>query len=192
MKKHTAETSLRSVLNVTEEQDVCPWPSVAQQHGFFSSPSSFDYTHQPVPIFSTAKPPCFSDLLIPSRWYFETNIAEYDDAWDSAWDNKTDTVYWRGSNTGGGWTASSWATGHRQRWIDLAQSENSPIQLLNYSSREWAPYNSTMRELKGVFNAHFSAFMQCVDGNCGDEVQRSGKFDREPTSNASAQGSSST
>jgi len=87
-----------------------PWARF-QQGSFFS-----DWRTIPVlyPIFSPAKVPGFSDIKIPSHYYY-SSTPEYTYGWDEEnmvvhevdkdevpWEEKTDLIFWRGSSTGGG------------------------------------------------------------------------------------------
>lgn len=82
-----------------------------QQGHYFS-----DWRTIPVlyPVFSPAKAPGFSDLLIPSHYYY-SSTRKYTYGWDPKnmvvkdvdddevpWDQKTDDIFWRGATTGGG------------------------------------------------------------------------------------------
>ena len=82
------------ITNLSESQDICQWPSSAStKHGFLSSPSTFHYTHHRVPILATAKFSTFHDILMPSSYYFQGDIAAVDDSKDTAWQEKKDLVY---------------------------------------------------------------------------------------------------
>jgi hypothetical protein len=72
-----------------------------------------------LPIFGGAKPrQCFADITLPS--YAALTYGSYPWGWDQlpTWDTKTDSVYWRGTTTGG-WMAGGrdWRKFHRQRLI---------------------------------------------------------------------------
>ena len=82
------------IVNLSESQDICRWPSSASsRHGFLSSPSTFHFTHHRVPILATAKLSTFHDILMPSSYYFQGDIAAVDDSKDTAWQEKKDLVY---------------------------------------------------------------------------------------------------
>lgn len=168
------------ISNVDKAHDICLWPSnKANQHGFLSSTSSLKFTHEYVPILSTAKVSSFQDILMPSSYYFQTDIAEYDDEWDTQWDQKEDVVYWRGSATGGYWSHGSWREGHRQRLVDFVQSPEKKIRLLNEtSSGHWMVYNSSIGQLNDVFKVNFSGFFQCDQSDCMEQIEH---FQQAPT-----------
>lgn len=186
IEKKNGDLSPVFISNLTEAQDVCLWPASAfSQHGLFSSPSNLLYTHHLVPIMSTAKPLCFQDIIMPSSYYFEEDIAEYDESWDPPWDQKMDVVYWRGSATGGYWAKGSWRHGHRQRWVSFANSAEQKIRLLNETTPgQWTAYNSTMRQLKDMFKVHFSQFIQCDDEDCAAQELEFDKADRDSSADS--------
>ncbi|KAF4636777.1 hypothetical protein G7Y89_g1325 [Cudoniella acicularis] len=130
--RHQSNTDIPFISNITEARDICQYPAwIANQHGLLSSPGTFVFTHQRVPIASTAKLSCFQDILIPSSYYFQGDIAEYNESWDSSWEEKRDNVYWRGSGTGGQWHDGSWRHGHRQRFVNFTNSPTQMVQLMN-------------------------------------------------------------
>ncbi|KAL5330365.1 hypothetical protein ACEPPN_003892 [Leptodophora sp. 'Broadleaf-Isolate-01'] len=156
------------IMNLTEYQDICLWPaSASRKHGFLSSPSTFKYTDRLAPIMSTAKFSTFQDIMMPSSYYFQEDIAQYDESMDPAWEDKKDLVYWRGSGTGGHWTKGSWRMGHRQRFVNFTNSASEEILLLKESTPGyWTDYKSVMGEMKDKFKVEFSNFIQCDDEDC--------------------------
>lgn len=102
------------------------WARYQQGH-FFS-----DWRTVPVllPILSPGKAPGFSDLLIPSHYYYSPS-SKYTYGWDKKktaipkevddlempWENKTNKVFWRGATTGGGSTPAGFSFSYqRQRY----------------------------------------------------------------------------
>jgi hypothetical protein len=82
------------VANLSDTQNICKWPSSAStKHGFLSSPSTFHFTHHRVPIMATARLATFHDVLMPSSYYFQSDIAAADDKKDTPWEKKKDLVY---------------------------------------------------------------------------------------------------
>lgn len=137
------------------DTDVCSQPEI-RANGFIQSPSSAKLTHNAVPILSAAKLSTFSDVLTPSIFRFKDNSV-YDEAEDTAWDDKTDEIYWRGQTTGGHGTASNWHLLHRQKLI----------QQMAHDSR---------------FNVAFSAIAQCDPDACEEQKQMLPTSERQPMS----------
>lgn len=92
--------------------DFCsqPWAHFNQGHFF----SDWRTIHALYPMFSPAKGNGYSDILIPSHYYFQST-KRYTYGWDPAkqqikdvddmetpWEEKETDIFWRGATTGGG------------------------------------------------------------------------------------------
>ena len=86
----TSEAPWPSLIsNLTESQDICRWPATAgRRHGFLASPSTLYTTENLVPILSTGKLSTFSDIMLPSSYYFSEEIASYHESEDTPWEQK--------------------------------------------------------------------------------------------------------
>lgn len=107
------------VESVDSKYDFCDYPSTHYQQGhFFSDWRTISFLF---PVFSPAKAQGYADIRIPSHYYHQAtpqytygwdiiNLKgkEYDDM-EVAWENKSDTIFWRGATTGGGNTPSGFA-----------------------------------------------------------------------------------
>lgn len=107
--------------------DFCenPWARYTQGH-FFS-----DWRTIPklFPVFSPAKGKGFSDIRIPSHYYYGST-PRYTYGWDPVnldmkkvdgnevpWEEKSDKIFWRGATTGGGSTPAGFTDQyHRHRY----------------------------------------------------------------------------
>jgi hypothetical protein len=87
-----------------------PWAHYNQGH-FFSDWRTIRALY---PMFSPAKGVGYSDILIPSHYYF-SSTKRYTYGWDpvnqiikdvddmeTKWEDKSDDIFWRGATTGGG------------------------------------------------------------------------------------------
>lgn len=87
-----------------------PWAHYTQGH-FFSDWRTISVLF---PIFSPAKASGFADIRIPSHYYY-AQTRRYTYGWDpvilelkevdhmeTPWEQKSDTIFWRGASTGGG------------------------------------------------------------------------------------------
>jgi hypothetical protein len=98
--------------NVDDTFDFCdhPWAHYNQGHFF----SDWRTIHALYPMFSPAKGAGYSDILIPSHYYF-SSTKRYTYGWDPVnmvikdvddmevpWEDKSDDIFWRGATTGGG------------------------------------------------------------------------------------------
>ncbi|WVO18380.1 hypothetical protein L204_106096 [Cryptococcus depauperatus] len=98
--------------SVDDKYDFCahPWAHYNQGHFF----SDWRTIHALYPMFSPAKGMGYSDILIPSHYYF-SSTKRYTYGWDpvkmiikdvdvmeTKWEDKSDDIFWRGATTGGG------------------------------------------------------------------------------------------
>ncbi|KAJ3273354.1 capsule-associated protein CAP1 [Terramyces sp. JEL0728] len=88
-------------------------------HGFFISPWNILFTAEKVPVFSmTSIEGCFSDIVIPVWWHFNSDEELPKGALDKPWSEKKDSLSWRGSLTGQYITKESdWKNTHRIRLL---------------------------------------------------------------------------
>lgn len=107
----------------------CNNPWAHYLHGHFFS----DWRTLPVlfPIFSPSKAPGYSDIRVPSHYYYGTS-RRYTYGWDEVnlelktidhmetpWEQKSNKIFWRGATTGGGSSPPGFAPQyHRQRSVN--------------------------------------------------------------------------
>nr|GAT55258.1 predicted protein [Mycena chlorophos] len=98
---------------------------------FLMYASSTDFTTALMPVMSVTKiPPCFSDILVPSPYYYsDTEFATHWQFPDNVtWEDKEDKLYWRGSSTGGHISGDNYKHFPRFRLIDISRTERgSPV-----------------------------------------------------------------
>ncbi|KFY22165.1 hypothetical protein V493_06803 [Pseudogymnoascus sp. VKM F-4281 (FW-2241)] len=96
-------TNKTIIQNHNRSLDLCSMgPFVSDIHSMLYAPMQLKNTHRLVPIFSDGKTNVNNDILYPSGLYWDTSKAgnyEYDDKYDYAWEDKLDTMYWRGTIT---------------------------------------------------------------------------------------------
>lgn len=117
-----------------------PWAHYNQGH-FFS-----DWRTIPVlfPVFSPAKAAGYLDIRIPSHYYYG-QTRRYTYGWDpvnlelrpvdhmeTAWESKSDKIFWRGASTGGGSSPPGFA-GQYQRHRFVILKMFAPLNLVNQS-----------------------------------------------------------
>ncbi|KAH9873108.1 hypothetical protein J1614_005505, partial [Plenodomus biglobosus] len=170
---------LNYLYNVTAFSDICNSPSLSSTFGFFERPNAFSITHELTPIFSQSKISSFQDILYPSPWYWASKVG-YDETHDTAWDNKTNSLYWRGSTTGGFSRNGGWRRQHRQH---LVRRLNAPdkAQILtpttSSSSLQTSPANSyavteiDRHSLSHLIDVKFSHIGQCDPGDCAAQKE---------------------
>lgn len=168
-----AASPLGYVYNVTAFSDICNSPSLSSTFGFFERPNAFNIVHELTPIFSQSKISSFQDILYPSPWYWIGKVS-YDEAHDTTWENKTNSLYWRGSTTGGFSRNGGWRRQHRQhivRRINAPDKAQVLIPGLESADTHADPTSYSMteidrRSLKHLIDVKFSHVGQCDPGDC--------------------------
>ncbi|KFY08719.1 hypothetical protein V492_05986 [Pseudogymnoascus sp. VKM F-4246] len=88
------------IQNHNRSLDLCSMgPFVSDIHSMLFSSEDVKNTGRLVPIFSEAKTNVNNDILYPSALYWDASKDgeyAYDEKYDSAWEDKNDTMFWRG------------------------------------------------------------------------------------------------
>ncbi|KAF8578824.1 glycosyltransferase family 90 protein [Ramaria rubella] len=167
-----------------DEYDFCTNPWARYQQGNFFS----DWRTIPVlyPIFSPGKVRGFSDIKIPSHYYY-SSTPDYTYGWDEEklivhdvdesevpWEQKTDLIFWRGSTTGGGSSPPGFLTSYqRHRFMEMATTPTNITRSIVFADpQEPKNYITAEVPLQGM-NEEFidTAFTKAV--GC-DEFPRGG------------------
>ncbi|KAI1346285.1 hypothetical protein F5Y01DRAFT_27414 [Xylaria sp. FL0043] len=109
------------VHNWTLSADLCHQPDLAHLHGFLTSPSALGASQSLFPVFSQAKVHGFADILYPSPWNFNDKT-RYEEEKDVPWEQKLNSVYWRGASSDGFAIHGSWQMFLRARFVHLASA----------------------------------------------------------------------
>lgn len=109
------------VTNFNLSTDLCTaGPSIKNLHGFLYSASSIIASKKLLPVFGECKVSVNSDILFPANMYFKNDHRyDYSPLEDLAWEDKNDTMVWRGVTSGGVQNSDNWSTMHRQRLVQL-------------------------------------------------------------------------
>ncbi|KAL6241433.1 hypothetical protein RBB50_011697 [Rhinocladiella similis] len=157
------------ISNTTAFSDICNSPSMERTFGFFDRPNAFDVTHELFPIFSQSKISSFQDILYPSPWYYMGRV-RYEKERDMPWEEKNDTMYWRGSTTGGFSRDGGWRRQHRQRFLTKIQPLNKAkvLELDNSTATEtvWREKEVSAADMAHYFDVKFTYIGQCDPGDC--------------------------
>ncbi|EPE30120.1 capsular associated protein [Glarea lozoyensis ATCC 20868] len=142
--------------NWTLSASPCHQPSLAHLHGFHLSPSAFKPTTSLFPVFSQSKMQSFSDILFPSPWNYMDKVS-HDPATDIAFNEKNNTLFWRGATSEGYAIHSSWRGMVRQRFVHLVTSitNSTAIQLLLPSTHGFSPFNIPFSSIVTKMNVSF-------------------------------------
>ncbi|KAI0523934.1 hypothetical protein F5B22DRAFT_423214 [Xylaria bambusicola] len=109
------------VRNWTLAADICHQPDLAHLHGFLTSPSAMAASQTLFPVFSQAKVHGFADIVYPSPWGFHDK-APYEEERDIPWDQKLNSIFWRGASSDGFAVYGSWQMFLRARFVWLASA----------------------------------------------------------------------
>ncbi|OJD36307.1 glycosyltransferase family 90 protein [Diplodia corticola] len=164
-----AAGDLGFVYNATAFSDICNAPSLSSTFGFFDRPNAFNLVQELFPIFSQSKISSYQDILYPSPWYWYGKVP-YDSDRDLAWEDKADSLYWRGSTTGGFSRNGGWRRQHRQHVVSRL---NEPGKALIMGQRDeeggatvWGPKTVSRKDYAELMDVHFSHIGQCDPGDC--------------------------
>jgi len=129
------------VSNFTGSSDLCNvGPVLSDQHGFLFSASSNTITRKLIPVFSECKVSVNNDILFPANMYFMKDPRYvYNSKHDYEWEDKTDSMLWRGVTSGGIQVEDNWHRLHRQRFVkttNATEMESKTVSILSKDSRE--------------------------------------------------------
>ncbi|UZJ57614.1 hypothetical protein CBS101457_006934 [Exobasidium rhododendri] len=160
---------LCTLRNNTSEKD-------KEKHGLFlNRGNAFPYT---VPILSTARFSTSADILYPHVVYSQGGYHQVDTI---PFEEKTNSLYWRGSNSGQTFSMQNWNIGHRPRfvlkmlaWKKLSSGLERGLLSVDEASRtrEAAADQSLSREaIQSLANLHGSTFDVAFSGmtNCFED-----------------------
>ncbi|KAF2455901.1 hypothetical protein BDY21DRAFT_349016 [Lineolata rhizophorae] len=158
------------VYNHTAFSDICNSPSLRHTYGFFERPNAFNIVHDLIPIFSQSKISSFQDILYPSPWYWFGKV-EYDESKEYAWEQKNNSLWWRGSTTGGFSRDGGWRRQHRQHIVKMLNALDHAKVLTNKagtdsSAGDWHVKSVPRQEYADIIDVHFSHVGQCDEGDC--------------------------
>ncbi|KAG8978212.1 capsule-associated protein CAP1, partial [Tulasnella sp. 427] len=170
--------------SVDDQFDFCahPWARFNQGH-FFS-----DWRTIPVlyPIFSPAKGDGYSDIMIPSHYYYSSTkrytygwdpvnmVLSDDDENEQPWDKKKDLIFWRGATTGGGSSPPGFlAQYQRHRFIkmtsDMSDTNRTVVFPYPEGSNEYAFAKVPVQKLNSeIMDTAFTKAVGCTQypGGC--------------------------
>ncbi|KAI0104050.1 glycosyltransferase family 90 protein [Hypoxylon sp. NC0597] len=115
------------VSNWTLSGDLCHQPDLAYLHGVLLSPSAMAPSHTLFPVFSQSRLYNFADILYPSPWNFGEKV-EIENNKSIPWDQKLNSVYWRGASSDGFAMHGAWQTFLRARFVHMATQAKMSIR----------------------------------------------------------------
>lgn len=129
------------VSNFTGASDLCNvGPVLQDQHGFLFSASTNTITRKLIPVFSECKVSVNNDILFPANMYFLKDpryVYSSKNDWD--WEDKTDSLLWRGVTSGGIQVEDNWHRLHRQRFVlttNATEMDSETVSILAQGDKE--------------------------------------------------------
>jgi hypothetical protein len=171
-----ATRDLPFVEDIRAAKDICKHPEYSEQHGFLMSPSTLKSTRQAVPIIAQTKVAGMGDILYPVPYYaiHADDVKFYNATADLDWEDKTNDLYWAGSNNGGYFDNRNWEKSHRHRFV--AQAANlykTAFQFLNASTPGKWTTHSAEDPGKDLYNVAFTDVWPhlCDEKQCEEQKQ---------------------
>lgn len=165
------------ITNFNISSDLCTvGPQLSSLHGMLYASTSMLVTQKLVPIFGECRTNVNNDILFPANMYWKRDKRyNYNDGQDINWDDKDDTMVWRGVTSGGNTVENDperWRNMHRQRLVLLTNStelgENKISVLANdgLNTRQYKSQNFTPAGFaEEHFDVGFSEKVACIP-NC--------------------------
>jgi hypothetical protein len=166
-------TELGFIHNQTAFSDICQSPSFSETYGFFDHSNAFNVVQDLFPIFSQSKLSSYSDILYPSPWYWYGKVP-YNQSADMDWVEKSDSIFWRGSTTGGYSRQGGWKRHHRQKVVQKVNAKDQAKILVNQAEdlgEDWQIKQVPRRDFKDIFDIYFSHVGQCDPGDCAAQKE---------------------
>lgn len=167
--------------------DICNSPSMKGKHGFFDRPNAFNVAHELIPVFSESKISSFQDVIFPSMWHWYgklftnstwdmhlNNTPNYDESYDPDWNEKNNTLWWRGSTTGGYSREGSWRKQHRQRIVRNLNRLEGGTTFRNGGSdsyTHWELETVRKRQYDHLIDVKLSGVGQCDPSDCQEQEE---------------------
>ena len=176
--------------NWTLSASPCHQPDVALLHGFYLSPAAFKTSYELLPVFSQSKPHGYADILYPSPWNY-MDKARYNPSIsasrdrnqnphpDVPYDEKRNTLFWRGATSEGVSALGTWKGMTRQRLVHLANnhSDSFPVLLPDLDSTPENPIYSYQSLSLSDLHTHPTLNNLTIDISIVDFIARCGDRD---------------
>jgi hypothetical protein len=108
------------VSNYTLSCSLCHQPDLQGLHGFLIESISTRTSGTLFPLFGSSKLAVNNEILIPAAMYYDPQDDRFiSDGGPKSWEQKTDSLVWRGLASGGRNTADNWKGFHRHRLISM-------------------------------------------------------------------------
>ncbi|EWC46854.1 hypothetical protein DRE_03866 [Drechslerella stenobrocha 248] len=146
------------ISNQTAATEICLQPSLNHRFTFFQQPSASDITRDLVPVFSQSKFSSYNDILYPPPLYWAGKHPQgHSD--DIPWEQKQETLYWRGSMGHDPSQRSSWQSQQQQQVVThlTAFAEHSEtLEATKGKDRLWRVKKCTRGAVRSLIDVAFS------------------------------------
>ena len=135
------------VTNFNLSTDLCTiGPQIENKHGMLYASSSMVATRRLVPVFGECKVSVNSDILFPANMYWKHDERyDYNGKYDVNWEEKQDTIVWRGVTSGGTQNSENWHEMHRQRLVQFVngtEMNGKPVTILSEQAKHKGEYEN--------------------------------------------------
>ena len=165
------------VSNFNLSSDLCTiGPEIADKHGFLFTASTIKATKRLVPIFGECKVNVNNDILFPANMYWQHDKRyDYEGTHDVKWEDKEETIIWRGVTSGGVALANNWDRMHRQRLVQKMNAtvmEDKEVEILAEKPESQGEYErfalyKPSELLKNHTDIGFTEVWGCSPPDCG-------------------------
>lgn len=108
------------VSNWTRATSICQQPDLQSLHGTFIEPLSIASSDHLMPMFGGSKLATNNEILLPPAMYSSDDTRYSGDGFQGhGWEEKRDTVIWRGAATGGRNKIDTWTGFQRHRFVSM-------------------------------------------------------------------------
>lgn len=161
------------ITNFNLSTDLCTvGPEIQDLHGFLFAGSSVIPTKRLVPIFGECKVNVNSDILFPANMYWKHDERyDYDERGDDLkWEEKKDSMIWRGITSGGTQLKDNWQKMHRQRLVSIVNStemQDKVVRILTERPEQPGEYENLRQFRPAEFALNhtdigFTETMSCI------------------------------
>jgi hypothetical protein len=149
------------ITNFNRSSDLCTvGPEIQDKHGLLFASSTMVATNRLIPVFGECKVNVNSDILFPANMYYTNDERyAYDPTFDYDWDDKKDSIIWRGVTSGGTNTINNWKDMHRQRLALITNGTvmaDKEVRILSESPTQNGVYENYYHFKPGKFASEHS------------------------------------
>ena len=164
------------ISNFNRSSDLCTvGPEIQDKHGFLFASSTVVASKKLLPVFGECKVNVNSDILFPANMYYKGDERyDYNPEFDYKWEDKVESMIWRGVTSGGTNTPENWKEMHRQRLVLLSNSTvmaDKEVRIMSQETAKPGSYRNYNRFKPSAFaEAHtdvgFTEGASCIPDKC--------------------------